>query len=258
MIGLLELAIENFHQLSDATPPELGTYPSVRFSTPQRYFSTRNDGAAVTGRAGPADYTNRGFFTQGTLPGDSSYALPPQSLSGSDGFSEKRRSCVELPNAPPHQTVTCKHYTRVVPDNVAPGYADLLPRGFEGPKVPLTSESLWASITEPGGYAVRTVMSPEDLAAMGNLVFVRAIGYTTGFLDFFFRGRLRIEPPPGGIYAIQDHAVPHSVGGDRIPSKDDGSGTFGFTRVRLGVQNDTLQTVAYLWNPVRVATSNRT
>ncbi len=221
------------------SPPEIGNYPAVRFATPQRYFSTRSDGTAVSARAGLADYTNRGFFTQGTLPGDSSYAQPPQSLNASDGFSEVQRSCLELPSAPPYRTVTCKHYTRAVPDSIAPAYSDLLPEGFEGPKIPLASESLWARITEPGGYAVRTAMSPEDFAAMGNLVLVRAIGYTTGFIDFFFRGRLRLSPPPGGIYAIQDHAVPHSVSSEGIPSKDQDFGTFGFTKLRVGVQNET-------------------
>jgi hypothetical protein len=32
------------------------------------------------------------------------------------------------------------------------------------------------------------------------------VGYSAGFLDRFLRGRLRIEPPPSGLYAYADHS----------------------------------------------------
>ena len=71
------------------TPPPLGNYPVVIFTTPLRYFTTRSvDGTDVqTQRAGLADFTNRTFFTGGTLPDQTSEPLPPHPFDTSYGLA---------------------------------------------------------------------------------------------------------------------------------------------------------------------------
>lgn len=35
----------------------------------------------------------------------------------------------------------------------------------------------------------------------------RAVAYSAGLIDYFFRGRMEIAPPDDDVYAILDHAA---------------------------------------------------
>ncbi len=54
----------------------------------------------------------------------------------------------------------------------------------------------------------------------------RAVAYSAGLLDYFFRGKLEINLPEDGVYAIVDHAVVNQIGD-------------GFKRVKMKVKNMT-------------------
>ncbi len=62
----------------------------------------------------------------------------------------------------------------------------------------------------------------------------KALAYTTGFLNFYFRGKMSINPPKGGAYAIVDES-PFS------PSNptDVAAGFRGFPTVRVALANTT-------------------
>ena len=77
----------------------------------------------------------------------------------------------------------------------------------------------------------------------------RAIAYSAGMIDFFFRGRLKIEAPVDGLFAAIDQSIPHTVDADGYP-RCTGNVTipenwctigriFGFTKIRLKVRNQT-------------------
>lgn len=50
----------------------------------------------------------------------------------------------------------------------------------------------------------------------------RAVSYSTGFINHFFRGKFEVTPPASGVYAVADHATGE-----------------GFTRIRATVKNIT-------------------
>jgi hypothetical protein len=55
----------------------------------------------------------------------------------------------------------------------------------------------------------------------------RAVGYSAGLINFFFRGQLEITPPEEGVYGIVDHTV------ENLPDVG------GFARIKLKVRNVT-------------------
>jgi len=224
-------------------PPPLGSYPVPMFSTPVRFFTTRGDGGAQAVRAGLADYSNRGFFTGGTLPETTSEPLPTHPLDTSYGIVIT--PCEGLADADSRlQSVTCAHYTHSVPDVVATNYSDLLPTGFTQP--PLVSDSVFKEIVAVLGGGTQQQLIPQtaigiaELDTMGNMTIPRAVGYATGMLNFFFRGQLTLSAPPDGLYAVIDQGTPHTVSGDGIPLQQDGVTTFGFTTIRVRVKNTTM------------------
>jgi len=68
----------------------------------------------------------------------------------------------------------------------------------------------------------------------------RAVAYSAGLINHFFRGRLAISLPPEGIYGIIDHTRPHALV-NGVPEKgvSGGGGVFGFEKIILNVSNAT-------------------
>jgi hypothetical protein len=67
------------------------------------------------------------------------------------------------------------------------------------------------------------------------LLLPRAVAYSAGLLDFFFRGQMEIRLPDEGVYSIVDHAQfepPNS-------SIDPYAGYKGFSKLRLRLLNST-------------------
>lgn len=223
-------------------PIVTGSYNEVMFATPLRFYTTRlaNDGATTLpdGRYGMMDYANRGFFTGGTLPGDSDFLEPPQNVAGA-GYATSTVGCSFSQQLPIYPGVDCVHVTHAVEDNVQSSYADQLPSGFTTPPLAQVSAlALLASeygITAPNlGYAIGL----EEMQTQANLTIPRAIAYSAGLIDYFFRGKIAITPPPAGIYAIFDHSQTHTVDADGYPRNAQGN-IFGFTQVQMNVLNAT-------------------
>lgn len=227
--------------------PPLGSYPNVAFATPERYFSTRNLSSDAETRYGLADYTNRGFFSGGTLPGmpgNANLPSPPPFLNSNgtliNNYQETKVACPLAQSNPDLEGALCTHFTHPVQDSVVGNYPDVLPAGFTSP--PLASKSTLAEILELEPYS--SVMAPEDFDTSINFAFPRAIGYSAGIIDYFFRGvgGLVLSPPSSGIYAVLDHGQPHSMTTDGYPcvgtSASDGCDIFGFKHLQLQVASN--------------------
>lgn len=133
----------------------------------------------------------------------------------------------------------CLNFTHAVPDAVDPAYVDQLPPGFTAP--PLLAESSFNIATTGFGVqhpSTEYAIGLDEFETMGNLTIPRAIAYSAGLIDYFFRGQIAITPPPAGIYAIFDHSQTHTVDADGYP-RDANGNIFGFTQVQMNLLNAT-------------------
>jgi hypothetical protein len=146
--------------LSEYEAPQLNRY--VNFWT-----TARLDQSLESGR-GLADYTNRTMFTPSTLPGSfgpSNYVLPSRNISAYQR--------VELPET---QGVVA-HFASQHPETQI---------GNRGAR--MFSESVLADF----GFASlrRYALTRANFDDQVELLLPRAVGYSTGLLDYFFRGKI--------------------------------------------------------------------
>lgn len=225
--------------------PGISSYPPPSFGTPLRFFTTRAAGDTSStppdSRYGMADYSNRGFFTPGTVPGfDSSlpgafvYPRPDPTLTG---FTTQTMPCAFLPQLR-SQAVTCTTYFHTVPDPAQSGRSDVTTAQ------PLLAEGIWKGFL--GGTKNQYTLSPQIFQAMGNLTVPRAIAYSAGILNYFFRGNLTVSAPPDKIVAVLNQGAQHTMNAQGYPcvgtATNDGCPIFGFQSVRVSVLNTTLVT----------------
>lgn len=242
-------------------PIVIGTYPVLTFSTPLRFFTTRlgtdstnPSSVNADSRYGLMDYTNRGFFTGGTLPNSTGVDFVEPSPTIDSTYTAVPQPCVagaSLAGIATH--LTCTHFTHVVPDNVDAGYTDIFPQGFTQP--PLLLQSAWSQVV-PGSMIPRPnggyMVGLEEFQTMANLTIPRAIGYSAGLIDFFFRGTIQVDSPQDGLFGLVDHALAHSADADGYPhctatvpgaaGEPDfctANSIYGFTKIRLKIRNDT-------------------
>ena len=244
------------------TVPPLGTYGTVEsnsqsapisFATPLRFFTTRKwiegDAPGYMDRKGLADYSARGFFTGGSMPGmegSHPHQSPPSDLLD-PSYSISFSPCEAIFEVDPRITnVVCRHFLHAVRDTVSPGYAasiDELPPGFTLPDAPVAADGIFRRILHEHGLSYpldipEVTWSPSVLDTVGNLTIPRAIGYSAGLLDFFFRGEIKLSRPTDGVYAVADQGTPHYVI-NGVPWGSDGQ-VFGFKKVRVGIRNVTM------------------
>jgi len=215
--------------------PDISTFPPPpSFATPLRFFTTRlpTDSASTLpdNRYGLADYSNRGFFTRGTMPITHAFDEPPIFVDdGVNGYTKVSIPCAELPTFDGTAT-RCVIYNHVVKDSVNPGRSDaILPQ-------PTIADGVFSNLPQTS-YQPYT-LGPEIFQVQGNLIIPRAAAYSAGLINYFFRGELTLSSPPDGLYAVADQGAPHGVDADGYPRSSDGS-IFGFTTLRVRVKNTT-------------------
>lgn len=248
----------------------------VQFSTPVKFFTTRHietggDDTSLRTRRGMADLANRSFFTAGTLPGfrecqpagasgcvptpGPTYPLPPSDLTSS-GYAE-----VSVPSGlrVHGQVVHLAEYAYPITDAVAPNYdqANGALVAYGG-KAPLVTKGIWHDVVpsdllpqylEATGYLI----TYNDMRYMADVLVPRAVGYSAGMLDYFFRGRIKVEAPQDGLFAVTDQGIAHTSDADGYPRCSQSvaapiagepplctaGDVFGFTKLRVKLRNDT-------------------
>ena len=235
-----------------AVPPiVLGSspYPIPVFATPLRFYTTRlkGDGPSVLpdNRYGMMDYANRSFFTGGTLPGMSgnTFQRPATPVDGAHGYTQSQVPCVlssALGNSWRHD-LKCTHWMHAIPDSVTSGYGDTLPTvegSIQFTQPPLAAFSAFTIANCPPAQCRYTV-GLEELDNMANFAVPRAIGYSAGLINYFFRGQLTVTAPADGLYALVNHGTPHTVSQGYPYLVSNPAKIFGFEQVRLNVQNTT-------------------
>ncbi len=213
------------------------TYPIPSFARPVHYFTTRQVETGTTPaelltRRGLADFTNRSFFSEGTIL-STRYSLPPSDQQ-SPSFESVDRVMAADPAA---GQLTERLLLSPLVDAVQGGYVDGGLTAFNG-KVPVANLGLWADFATGTNTEIYQSLSLFTQTTQADVLIPRAIAYSAGLIDYFFRGKLEVTPPLDGLFSVIDHATPHTVGAAGLPVMTNGN-VYGFTRVRMRVRNDT-------------------
>lgn len=94
-------------------------------------------------------------------------------------------------------------------------------------------DPMTGAVTHTKTYATPTI-NQFNIDRAFALLIPRAVAYSAGFLNFYFRGDIAIKPPPGGIYAIADDS-PFSADNPA----DAANGYRGFATLRVSLANTT-------------------
>ncbi len=211
--------------IGNPPPLNLNGYPTIpAFSHFVDYFTSGPGPSQSTGY-GMADYSNRGFFTQAKNLGRSDFTRPSND---------------------PADYVLCAQPATMWDGNPLPGnvqvelycgkspVVDTLNPAANANGVPMTSKSIWDQfLTTPGTATYHLVREVYD--AQLDLLLPRAVAYSAGLLDYFFRGRMEISLPGSGVYSVVDHAL---LAGDNAPPTAI-YGFKGFKTIRLNLKNTT-------------------
>ena len=197
-------------------PLDFGNHAVPTFANYRDYWSTA---AGVDGAApgvGLADYSSRGFLTNANNIGGSEYAAPSTALTA---YTKVRTG---YPTAT--STIKVNLLTAAVPDALA------------GPSAPIrmATESMWSGLfAGTGSMYSLTLLNYDDHA---KLLLPKAVAYSAGLIDYFFRGQMEITPPDEGVYSLVDH---YDFSGEGKTPTDVTAGFKGFKTIKLKLRNAT-------------------
>jgi hypothetical protein len=206
---------------SSATYPGAGSTPSP-FVTARKFWRTTAVGDDIATGKGIAEYTNRNFFSAGTIRG---YNSPP-SPAGSVSTYFTPTSEVDISELLGSTTLTGKvrFWSSTVSDMLSGAPAETNERALsEGI---LDSDLVKYHSTAAQGYLVYA-LNRFTFDAAHKFLIPRAVGYSAGLINFFFRGQLEITPPDEGVYGIVDHTIENRRDID------------GFGKIKLKLRNVT-------------------
>ncbi|MBL0142908.1 MAG: hypothetical protein IPP91_12605 [Betaproteobacteria bacterium] len=192
-------------------------YPPPRFTNYADYFSK---GTNAEGQ-GLANYSNRGFYSFGTNVNSAAAAqYPDPSPTGSGlGFRTVTSGLTDRLGKAVTGSVTFR--TGAVQDKVINATAIDVKLATTG----MFDQFLIERNAGPSQYTLNYVNYNEH----ADLLVPRAVGYSAGLVDYFFRGQMYVAPPVEGVYAVIDHGSAAS----------NCENTCGFAKVNLKVANAT-------------------
>lgn len=209
--------------VSDPKPLNLTGYPSVpSFSRYIDYFTTSLNSNSQPGY-GMADYSNRRFFTERKNLGNSGFSLPSNDPGA---YSECTEQATNWDG-----TLISSMQVQLLCGQVV----DEVDGAWTANTVPLTAQGVWdQSLGEQGKAGVYHLVR-QNFDHEADLLLPRAVAYSAGLLNFFFRGTLEISPPDDGVYAFVDHS---RFSGENAPATDL-NGFKGFNKIRVKLRNAT-------------------
>ncbi len=161
-------------------PLDYGNYTIPQFNNYTPYFTERLN-IDLPYRQGLADYSNRGFFSAGTNLGNNAYSSP---VNNDGAYSHKSLfvNWAGQPIAPNGATVDVLFGT--VPDSLT---------GIPDTNIPLTTRGIWDQFLETKQLVPVYTLNRYNYDAMANLLIPRAVAYSAGLINYFFRGKLAAE-----------------------------------------------------------------
>jgi hypothetical protein len=194
-------------------------YPIVpEFSAYPQFWSTGTSQASLTGK-GLADYSNRGFLTPSNGIRNTRYPSPPATAAtyGPEVASVDPQGRKGL------------YLTTPVRDTYA---------GTMSLPIRMGKRSLWGDVPtnlDPLGWGVYYTFDEAIYVDYASLLIPRAVAYSTGLLNYFFRGKLQISLPDAGFYGLLDDSPDARRISDDVLFSHKGD----FARLRLKLLNAT-------------------
>lgn len=182
-----------------------GAYPTVKVATPDQFWTTTT---APGGGKGLADYTNSNFVTDGTNFGGtrSGNALnitpaPNFPLPNGAGATLLKKQITDpdlLGPVGPNQPLIGEIWfiSTTVTDNNEPGLTTVNPR--------TSTFSIFDEDLTRYGWSWTFTLNRFNFDSAHAFLLPRAVGYSTGMLNYFFRGTMEITPPDDVVWAIID------------------------------------------------------
>ena len=206
---------------ADLIPPQ-PSYPIATFSRYPDYWSTAVQG--LTG-LGMADYSSRGFYTAGTNIGSvAGQTFPLPNAGALTDFTEQIGTAKSLGGDVLKQPLVFKLGS--VPDSLT-NVADA--------GVRLSTYGVFDQFLQLNGKPPAYSLNYNNYNDQANLLLPRAVAYSAGLLNFFFRGTMAISLPDEGVYGIVDHS---KFGPSGIQTNAN-FGFKGFDKIRLKLLNTT-------------------
>jgi len=174
-------------------PLVLGAYSIPAFAKYSDYWSTAPGDPSVNGK-GLADYSNRGFFTAAKNFGSNDYRWPSSNLTD---YSIRTVAPTRWDGSLASDATPVQIYYGQVRDTL---------QEIATPAVPLTTSGLWDQFLKEKAAQPRYTLNRLNYDAMADLLLPRAVAYSAGLINFFFRGRIDIKLPQEGVFALADHA----------------------------------------------------
>jgi hypothetical protein len=195
-------------------------YTKPMFAKAEDYFVSANG-------AGLANYSNRGFYSYGTnisslavpypSPPPFGAGLTPVTLKWDDPDPNKRPRDI-AGDAIPGATIT--FLTGNVVDSAG---------GADASNVKLTTVGYWDQFLKQQGTTSQYTLNHYNYDDQARLLIPRAVAYSAGLIDYFFRGEMEIDLPDEGVYAVADY------GDTAVSNASDG----GFNKLKLKLTNKT-------------------
>lgn len=221
-----------------------GTYSP--FTKPRKFWTTTDpNGSGVTGTTGQgiAEFTNRGFFSATTTPQAPFQPAPgfPSPTTWGVTFKTPAQACADIPTDRPQCTAAfaadntnqIKFYASSVYDSLTKSTVD---------NYAAVSESIFDEELNAKGQSLIFAMNRFNFDAAMTFLLPRAVGYSAGMINFFFRGQMQISLPDEGVYSVADYS---SAASNLGPTYDSATKEWvnysGFSTVKLKVQNITPQ-----------------
>jgi hypothetical protein len=194
-------------------------YTPPTFTKYSDYFATGTGAANANGK-GLANYSNRGFFSFGTNIGSFNrlnYPLPDPNVLTDTVISGT--ALVGMTGAVVGDgTATMKFKQGMVIDSIS---------GNVESNVKLSAYGAFDQFLIEKSLLPQYTLNYYNYDDQARLLIPRAVGYSAGLIDYFFRGELEIGLPDEGVYALVDYS--------QQSTKDIG----GFNKVKLKLTNKT-------------------
>jgi hypothetical protein len=199
-----------------------GLYPQVSFSKARDFWRTENKNPQ-NGK-GIAEFTNHNFVSAGTNFDTDRYPSP--TLTNAVAHHEDANALLEsvgipIPSQclPPNYPCIMTFYSTQVTDNYRPEASAINPKA--------AAQSIFDQDLEARNLSAVFALNRFNFDAAHHFLIPRAVAYSAGLINYFFRGKMEISLPDEGVYGVVDHSVEKA--------KD----TDGFRKIKLKLRNVT-------------------